>query len=76
MRKRPRKTTAVELGNATVFVTRATLDLDRQGRGYYRRENEAHESGRPLILKKFYPNCFENQKKNINLQRKSKTQPK
>ena len=36
MKKRARKTTAVELGNATVFVTRASLDLDRQGRGYYR----------------------------------------
>lgn len=36
MKKTPRTTTAVELGNATVFVTRASLDLDRQGRGYYR----------------------------------------
>ena len=47
MRKKPRKTTTVEIGNATVFVTRASLDLDRQGRGYYR--CDVHPVGGPFF---------------------------
>lgn len=33
---RRKKTDRFELGNATVFVTRASLDLDKMRQGYYR----------------------------------------